>query len=155
MTERYFSNALLSLPWMKSAFACFSNRVISFFAPSAWPTPVRCRPKLQRWNLSRQFYHTLFAQRLFALWSIGSANNRQAWRLCWRSCPWRLDFLDQCLTLMLHKFSAQDRFAASIAAFSGPCSLFHFLLRELTYDYRDVIGRLRLEQAVECQLCSG
>jgi hypothetical protein len=30
-------------------------------------------------------------------------------------------------TLMLHKFSAQDRFAASIAAFSGPCSLFLIL----------------------------
>ena len=61
----------------------------------------------------------------------------------------------KALTLMLYKFSAQDRFAASMAAFSGPCSLFHFLLRELTYDYRDVIGRLRLEQAVECQLYSG
>jgi hypothetical protein len=31
------------------------------------------------------------------------------------------------LTLMLHKISAQDRFAASIAAFSGPCSLFLIL----------------------------
>jgi hypothetical protein len=30
-------------------------------------------------------------------------------------------------TLMLHKFSAQCRFAASIAAFSGPCSLFLIL----------------------------
>jgi hypothetical protein len=48
---------------------------------------------------------------------------------------WKLVLNDEAknkFTLMLHKFSAQDRFAASIAAFSGPCSLFHFLLRELT-----------------------
>jgi D-alanine-D-alanine ligase len=35
--------------------------------------------------------------------------------------------LPPILTLMLHKFLVQDRFAASIAAFSGPCSYFLIL----------------------------
>ena len=58
-------------------------------------------------------------------------------------------------TLTLYKFLAQDRVAPSIAVFLGPSSIFRFLLRELTYDYMDAIGRLRQEQAVESEPCSG